>query len=161
MLVSDHKCTILVGEDEPEVLSYLETALKCMGYSVESAQDGDEVLACLRSSGSEIAAVLLNREARDTLREIQNLDRELPVIMLSGASSTLNVVTAMKRGATDFLAKPGAHEDFREVPRRAIDAKGKVPAAPTRSPKPFPDVLLGTNSRMKERQVVVGQIGWS
>jgi two-component system response regulator AtoC len=166
MLVSDHKCTILVGEDEPEVLSYLETALKCMGYSVESAQDGDEVLACLRSSGSEIAAVLLdivmlNRDGLDTLREIRNLDRQLPVIMLSGASSTLNVVTAMKRGATDFLAKPVAHEDLREVLRRAIEAKGTVHAAPTRSPKPFPDVLLGTNSRMKELQVVVGQIGWS
>jgi len=166
MLVSDHKCTILVGEDEPEVLSYLETALKCMGYSVESAQDGDEVLACLRSSGTEIAAVLLdivmlNRDGLDTLREIRNLDRQLPVIMLSGASSTLNVVTAMKRGATDFLAKPVAHEDLREVLRRAIEAKDAVHGAPPRSPKPFPDVLLGTNPRMKELQVVVGQIGWS
>ena len=166
MLVSDHKCTILVGEDEPEVLSYLETALKCMGYSVESAQDGDEVLACLRSSGTEIAAVLLdivmlNRDGLDTLREIRNLDRQLPVIMLSGASSTLNVVTAMKRGATDFLAKPVAHEDLREVLRRAIEAKDAVHGAPPRSPKPFPDVLLGTNPRMKDLQVVVGQIGWS
>jgi two-component system response regulator AtoC len=166
MLMSDHKCTILVGEDEPEVLSYLETALKCMGYSVESAQDGDEVLACLRSGGSEIAAVLLdivmlNRDGLDTLREIRNLDRQLPVIMLSGASSTLNVVTAMKRGATDFLAKPVAHEDLREVIRRAIEAKGAANAAPPRTTKPFPDILLGTNPRMKELQVVVGQIGWS
>jgi len=91
MLLSDQKCTILVGEDEPEVLSYLETALKCMGYAVESARDGDEVLACLRSGGSEITAVLLdivmlNRDGLDTLREIRSLDRQLPVIMLSGAS---------------------------------------------------------------------------
>ena len=166
MLLSDQKCTILVGEDEPEVLSYLETALKCMGYAVESARDGDEVLACLRSGGSEITAVLLdivmlNRDGLDTLREIRSLDRQLPVIMLSGASSTLNVVTAMKRGATDFLAKPVAHEDLREVIRRAIEAKGTIHAAPQRNPKPFPDVLLGTNPRMKDLQVVVGQIGWS
>ena len=166
MLVSDHKCTILVGEDEPEVLSYLETALKCMGYSVESARDGDEVLARLRSGGSEIAAVLLdivmlNRDGLDTLREIRSLDRQLPVIMLSGASSTLNVVTAMKRGATDFLAKPVAHEDLREVIRRAIETRDAVHAAPPRNPKPFPDVLMGTNPRMKDLQVVVGQIGWS
>jgi two-component system response regulator AtoC len=166
MLLSDQKCTILVGEDEPEVLSYLETALKCMGYSVESARDGDEVLDCLRSSESEIAAVLLdivmlNRDGLDTLREIRSLDRQLPVIMLSGASSTLNVVTAMKRGATDFLAKPVAHEDLREALRRAIEAKATVPAAVQRAPKLVPDVLLGTNPRMKELQVVVGQIGWS
>jgi two-component system response regulator AtoC len=104
---------------------------------------------------------MLNRDGLDTLREIRSLDRQLPVIMLSGASSTLNVVTAMKRGATDFLAKPVAHEDLREVIRRAIEAKGTIHAAPQRNPKPFPDVLLGTNPRMKDLQVVVGQIGWS
>jgi len=166
MLASDQKYTILVGEDEPEVLSYLETALTCMGYSVESARDGDEVLGCLRSSRSEVAAVLLdimmvNRDGLDTLREIRILDRRLPVIMLSGASSTPNVVTAMKSGATDFLAKPVSHEDLREGIRRAIEAKSAIPAAAERNPRPFPDVLLGTNPRMKEIQVVVGQIGWS
>jgi len=166
MLVSNGPCTILVAEDEPEVLSYLETALTCLGYSVESARDGDEVLACLRSSESEVAAVLLdivmpNRDGLDTLREIRDLDRQLPVIMLSGASSTLNVVTAMKRGATDFLAKPVAHEDLREAISRALEARGTVCAAPPRNPGPFTGVLPGRNPRMKEIQVVVGQIGWS
>jgi CheY-like chemotaxis protein len=37
--------TILVAEDEPEVRGYLEMALKCLGYSVELAQDGDEAEA--------------------------------------------------------------------------------------------------------------------
>ena len=41
--------TILVAEDEPEVRGYFEMALKCMGYSVELAQDGDEALSYLRS----------------------------------------------------------------------------------------------------------------
>ncbi|MFY9728810.1 MAG: sigma-54 dependent transcriptional regulator [Bryobacteraceae bacterium] len=166
MLVADQKYKILVGEDEPEVLSYLETALKCMGYSVESARDGDEVLACLRAADSEVSAVLLdivmlNRDGLDTLREIRDLDRQLPVIMLSGASSTLNVVTAMKRGATDFLAKPVAHEDLREAISRAIEARGAIRVLPPRTPAPFPNVLLGMNPQMREIQLMVGQIGWS
>ncbi len=33
--------TILLGEDELEVRSYPEMALKCHGYSIESAQDGE------------------------------------------------------------------------------------------------------------------------
>ena len=42
--------TILLGEDDLEVRSYLEMALKCQGYSVEVAQDGEEVVAaCARS----------------------------------------------------------------------------------------------------------------
>ena len=42
--------TILVGEDELEVRAYLEMALKCLGYSVELAEDGEEVLSYLRSN---------------------------------------------------------------------------------------------------------------
>ena len=52
--------TVLIGEDEMEVRGYLEMALKCLGYSVELAQDGDEVLSCLQASRSEICAVLLD-----------------------------------------------------------------------------------------------------
>ena len=43
MQTSKNARTILVGEDEMEVRGYLEMALKCLGYSVELAQDGDEV----------------------------------------------------------------------------------------------------------------------
>src|SRR5579863_206011 len=93
--------TILVGEDELEVRGYLEMALKCLGYTVELAQDGDEVLACLQTSRVDISAVLLdimmpNRDGMETLREIRKIDPALPVIIVSGASSTMNIVTAMK-----------------------------------------------------------------
>ena len=37
--------TILIGEDEPEIRAYLDMALKSMGYTVEIAEDGDEVLS--------------------------------------------------------------------------------------------------------------------
>jgi len=166
MPVTESPRTILVGEDEPEVLSYLETALKCLGYAVVSAQDGDEVLACLRASGTEIAAVLLdvvmpNRDGLETLREIRSLDSQIPVIMLSGESSTLSVVAAMKSGATDFLAKPAAHEELRDAIGQALAAKGTAPEPVVRHPAPFTGVLLATNPRMKEIEVMVRQIGWS
>src|SRR3954465_12459280 len=103
--------TVLIGEDDMEVRAYLKMALKCLGYSVEVAEDGDEVLACLQSSRAEISAVLLdlampNRDGIDTLAEIRRLNPDLPVIMISGDSSPLNIVTAMKAGANDFLCKP-------------------------------------------------------
>src|SRR6185369_83469 len=99
--------TILVGEDEIEVRAYLEIALKCLGYSVELATDGEEVISCLRSNPTRISAVLLDlmmpqREGMEVLREIRQLDPNLPVIIVSGAASTYNVVTAMKSGANDF-----------------------------------------------------------
>jgi len=105
--------TILVGEDELEVRGYLEMALKCLGYSVELAQDGDEVLACLQSSRTDFAAILLDivmpsRDGIDTLREIRRMNSDIPVIVVSGASSTMNIVTAMKNGGTDFSLQAGS-----------------------------------------------------
>jgi two-component system, NtrC family, response regulator AtoC len=117
--------TILLGEDELEVRSYLEMALKCHGYSIESAQDGEEVLSCLERGRERISLVLLDimmprKDGLETLRDIRRSDRELPIIMLSGASSPLRVVEAMKSGATDFIPKPVSHEDLCSAIEKAL-----------------------------------------
>lgn len=167
MQITKNGRTILVGEDELEVRGYLELALKCLGYSVELAQDGDEVLSCLQASRPEISAVLLdimmpNRDGMDTLREIRRTDPDLPVIIVSGASSTLNVVAAMKSGATDFLCKPVAHEDLRKAIARALEIRTTTEyPRPARVPSPMTKSFAGTNPRMKEVQSLLRQIGWS
>jgi two-component system response regulator AtoC len=158
--------TILVGEDELEVRGYLEMALKCLGYSVELAQDGDEVLACLQISRVNISAVLLdimmpNRDGMDTLREIRKIDPNLPVIIVSGASSSMHIVSAMKAGATDFLCKPVEHEDLQKAISRAVNLKPVEAVRAPRNPTAPPKAFLGSNPRMKEIQGLIGQIGWS
>jgi two-component system response regulator AtoC len=160
-----HSRTILVAEDELEVRGYLEMALKCIGYSTELAQDGDEVLACLQSSRTDFAAILLdimmpNRDGFETLREIRRLDPDIPVIVVSGASSPMNIVTAMKNGATDFLCKPVAHEDLRLAITRALTTSGTVHVPPPRSIAHSPKVFIGRDPQMKEIQALIGHIGW-
>src|SRR5262249_8490964 len=117
--------------------------LKCLGFGVEVAQDGDEVLDCLRSAQKPISAVLLDiimpqRDGLDTLREIRRFDSELPVIMISGASSTLNVVAAMKIGATDFLGKPVEHEELQTALQKALanTVLTEYPPPPVKSLRP-------------------------
>lgn len=158
--------TILVGEDEMEVRGYLQMALKCLGYSVELAQDGNEVLACLQSSGSEISAVLLdlmmpNRGGMEILEEIHQITPGVPVIIVSAASSPVDVVTAMKNGATDFLGKPVALDDLRDTIARALEVKARDIVAPVRNTEPVTGSFVGTNPRMREIHGLVGQIGWS
>jgi two-component system response regulator AtoC len=165
MQPSKHGLTVLVGEDELEVRGYLAMALKCLGYSVELAQDGDEVLAYLRS-GADVAAVLLdimmpNRDGLETLREIHLMDPTLPVIMVSGTSSTLNAVSAMKSGATDFLDKPVSHESLRKALGRALEMRRESAIPPVRRAAPVTKAFFGTNPRMKEIHALLGQIGWS
>jgi two-component system response regulator AtoC len=158
--------SILVGEDELEVRGYLAMALKCLGYSVELAQDGDEVLACLRASRSEISAVLLdlmmpNRDGLDTLVEIRRTDPTLPVIVISGASSTIDVVAAMKCGATDFLCKPVAHDDLRKAILRATQSQLADAVVRTKTKVSVTKAFVGGNPRMKEIHSMLGHLGWS
>src|SRR6266852_7281597 len=102
---------ILLADDEPEVRGYLEMALRCRGYSVETAPDGVEVLERLERGHDKVSLVLLDvlmprKSGLDALRHIRRTDQQLPVIMLSCASSPVTVVEAMMSGATDFLPKP-------------------------------------------------------
>jgi two-component system response regulator AtoC len=159
--------TVLIGEDEMEVRGYLEMALRCLGYSVEVAQDGDEVLSCLQASRSEICAVLLdltmpNRDGFDTLLEIRRIRPSLPVIVISGDTSTLSVVCAMKSGATDFLCKPVLHEQLRESLERAIELPSRPATSVQRNSAPGTKAaFVSRNPQMKEIQALVAQIGWS
>src|SRR5690242_3441105 len=162
--------TILLGEDELEVRSYLEMALRCQGYSVEMAQDGEELLSCLQSNVGTISAVLLDlvmprKDGFETLKEIRRIDKDLPIIVVSGASSPLNVVEAMKNGATDFLGKPISPEELRQALKNAL-AKRAAASQPAPVPeKPAPSssrqFFLGNSPQMREIQSVIRQIGWS
>ncbi|MGC8793988.1 MAG: sigma-54-dependent transcriptional regulator [Bryobacteraceae bacterium] len=118
------KRTILVVEDEPEVRSYLEMALGCQGFQVETVEDGEEALARLESRNG-VSLVLLDillprKGGMEVLREIRAAHPELPVVVLSGLSSTLTVVEAVKSGASDFLTKPVSHEELAEAIRKAL-----------------------------------------
>jgi two-component system response regulator AtoC len=168
MPVAKNGRIILLGEDDLEVRSYLETALHCQGYSIEVAQDGEEVLACLRANQVPISAVVLDvimprRDGMEALKEIRRFNRDLPVIMISGASSALNVVDAMKNGANDFIAKPIKPEDLRRALKMALE---KAPPVVPHAVEPMPapankQILFGTSPQMRELQNLLGQIGWS
>ena len=105
------------------------------------------------SGRGRIAAVLLdfimpNRDGIETLREIRKLYPDLPVIMVSGAPSPLNIVTAMKSGATDFLCKPVTHEDLRKAITRALDVKTVECLRPVEEHGAADRAFLGKSPRM-------------
>jgi two-component system response regulator AtoC len=158
--------TILVGEDELEVRGYLQMALVCLGHSVELAQDGDEVLSFLRSARAEVGAVVLdvnmpNCDGLETLREIREMDQDLPVIMIAAEATTGEIVKAMKSGATDFLCKPLAHQDLRKAINRALERNQPAPPQTGRPATASASFFLGNDSTMREIHSLVEQIGWS
>ena len=154
--------TILVGEDDGEVRSYLEVSLRCRGYDVLLAPDGREVLNLLRSD-RRVSAVLLdvmlpNLDGLETLQEIRQTHADLPVIMLSGMASPLNIVKAMKIGASDFLAKPVNHEDLDKAIQQAIASAPTRPQSWNSDGLSGGQMYCGTNSEMRALMACIPKI---
>jgi two-component system response regulator AtoC len=146
--------TILVGDDDSEVRDFLEMTLRHQGYGVHLAEDGNQVLNHLETE-EPVSAVMLDifmpgKNGFEVLHEIRRKDRDLPVIMLSGASSPENIVALMKKGATDFLGKPFSSEDVQKALRGALDGRPMPP-------KPTP--IDRAKAKVAESQTVAGE--WS
>jgi two-component system response regulator AtoC len=105
--------------------------------------------------------VMPRRDGLETLREIRRMNSSIPIIMVSGAASPLNVVDAMRNGATDFLPKPVSHSDLRKVLSSAFAPKTPAPD-PVVAPAPAAkNIFFGVNPQMKSVQSLLPQIGWS
>src|SRR5260370_20068002 len=137
--------TIMVVEDEPEVRSFLELALRRHGYAVEKREDGEEALQFLDSAEDPISLVLLDvlmprKNGLATLQQLRQPHRDLPVVMLSGAASMPTIVEAMKSGANDFLSKPIGNAELAAAVQKALSA------APRQAAVAPPQAALATAS---------------
>ena len=107
--------TILVVDDEQNILTSVSRALSFEGYEVEVAADGAAGLE--QASGGEFDLIISDMKMPkmngiELLREIRDRQPDALVIMMTAFSSTEDAVKAMKQGAYDYANKytPGATE---------------------------------------------------
>ena len=105
------KGRILVVDDEMLNRTLLSTNLQESGYTVETAEDGQQALQLLRTG--EFDAVLLDlimptMDGYQVLAEMRSdaLLRRIPVIVISSMDDMESIVRCIEMGATDYLAKP-------------------------------------------------------
>jgi two-component system response regulator AtoC len=158
-----HESRVLIFAEQPAVGQCLELAVKSLGYSGQTAQDGDEVLSLLRDSEGEISALFLdmalpNLRGLDMVREIRAMDAKLPVIIVAGLWATGDVVAALRNGATDFLSKPVVREELACVLTSALGNAG-CKSVPRHVKSPW--AFRSANPRIKEIESWVAKIGWS
>ena len=158
---------ILVVDEEPEVRRYLKMALGCLPYQVQTAENVWEAVERLKGeAGDEFALVLLNvdsaqSDAIEALRDIREVNPGLPVIVLSGTPAPGMIVSAMKNGATDFLATPLADEDLTKAISRVVKGKVSPNQGRVRSAVPAGQAFIGKSPGMASIGAIIGQVGWS
>ena len=100
---------ILVIEDEPGIVDFLERGLSAQGFQVISALDGDVGLD--RALTEDIDLVVLDmllpgRSGLEVLERLRAAKPGLPVIVLTALGEVDNRVSGLDAGATDYLTKP-------------------------------------------------------
>ena len=114
---------ILVIDDEEIMREILETLLVREGYHVRIAANAAEGLDAARSMSFDAAIVDMMMPGMDgigALDELKKVDDDLPVLMITAFASVENAITAMKRGAFDYITKPFKNDEVLVVLRNAL-----------------------------------------
>ena len=109
-----HTPSILIADDQADVLEALRFLIKGEGYQSEAVTSPAAALDAIESRDFDAVLMDLNytrdttsgQEGLDLLNRIQTLDSNLPVIVMTAWGSVELAVEAMRRGARDFIQKP-------------------------------------------------------
>ena len=104
------KPQVMVVDDDQAMCNFLRAFLAERGYQAVTLSSAEE--AVKRYQSDRPAAVILDMvmpgemDGLAALAAFKKIDREVPIIVLSGQGRTTTVVQAMKLGASDFVSKP-------------------------------------------------------
>jgi sigma-B regulation protein RsbU (phosphoserine phosphatase) len=127
----DHdQLSILVSDDQPEVLEAIRLLLKSAGHKTTTANSPAGLLEVARSRPFDLILMDLNysrdttsgREGLDLLASLEAGRGEVPVVVMTAWSDLDLAVEAMQRGAVDFIRKPWDNSHLLSVIDRQTSA---------------------------------------
>ena len=114
---ADDNDTILLVDDEPGICTVLGISLTDIGYTVHTANDGDEALRIFHQQQPSIVLTdikMPGMDGIDLLKKIKAESPETEVIMITGHGEMDLAIMSLKYEATDFITKP-IHPDTLEI----------------------------------------------
>ena len=118
--------SILVIDDEEIMREILDALLSREGYDVRLASSGEEGIELARNASFDAAIVDVMMPGMDgiaVLDELKKLDDDLPVLMITAFASVETAISAMKRGAFDYITKPFKNDEVMVVVRNAVERR--------------------------------------
>ena len=121
--------SVLLVEDDPNVRLGCEQAMQLAGIPVAAFATAEEAQRRLSADYAGIVVTDMRLPGMDgmtLLRWVNQLDPNLPVIMITGHGDVTLAVEAMRSGAYDFMQKPFSTGDLVDVVRRALEKRQLV-----------------------------------
>ncbi len=122
--------SVVVVEDEPDILEVLSYNLRREGFEVETSNDGEEGLKLIQQHRPDLVLLdlmLPNMDGLDICRTIKSDQNtgHIPVIMVTAKSAESDLVLGLGIGADDYVTKPFSPKEL--VARvKAVLRRGRV-----------------------------------
>ncbi|MBM9606391.1 sigma-54-dependent transcriptional regulator [Desulfopila inferna] len=155
--------TILVVDDDPNILVVLEARLSAAGFSVIQASDGLSALKTLKETNVDLMISdmkMPEMSGMDLFWEVRKQSQFLPIIFLTAYGTIPDAVMAVKAGAVDYISKPF---DGKELVAKVNSTLQQNAGPPDTSETPlFEDGFYwGTNPVMQELHTMTKKVGAS
>ena len=114
---------ILVIDDDPGFSEVVQLLLAGEGYRTETAGTVREGMRAVHAVAVDLVITdlkLPDATGLDAIRSLRELDRELPIILMTSYSSVESAVEALRNGAVDYVIKPFNNDDFLHAVERAL-----------------------------------------
>lgn len=105
------KSKVLIVDDEPLNVDYLEQALEDSNYQLIIATNGREALDKIKRDQPDLVLLDLMMPILDGFEVLAQVKadqvlRDIPIIIVSAANDSKSVVRGIKQGAEDYITKP-------------------------------------------------------
>ncbi|MCU0843503.1 MAG: sigma-54 dependent transcriptional regulator [Spirochaetes bacterium] len=107
---------ILIVDDNPAILKYIEDILESSGHTIVKCADGMSAIDAVHSDSFDLVVSDLAMPGMDgfeLVSEIRVLYPDIPIVIITGVGGVDEAVTAIKKGASDFVIKPFQPQEFR------------------------------------------------
>ncbi len=129
---------VLIADDEQDILDALARLMRLQGLTPVLARDGETALALICTERPDLLLIdhhMPGKTGLEVLQEAKAIDRDLPVILITGFAEIRTAVEAMRIGAHDYLAKPFEHHEIVRVVRRALAERKPRRQPPDETPQ--------------------------
>ena len=125
--------SLLIVDDDNPFRERLSRAMEKKGFIVTQAESVTKGINCVRQKKPAFAVIdlrLTDGNGLEVVKEIQTLNNDSRIIMLTGYGNIPTAVAAIKQGAIDYLAKPADADDI----EKALLADPSEKASPPENP---------------------------
>lgn len=150
--------SVLIVDDETDILELLELTLIRMGLESQRATKVADALALLQNNQYDLCLTDMRLSDGTGIEIVQYIGQhhpELPVAVITAYGSTENAVAALKAGAFDYIPKPVSLEQLRALVKSALSVSDKT------SPTHHQHTLLGNSHALQAARDMIGKLARS